>query len=180
MKKLSYLIIILLLCAGIAYAANTFGTEPSANPYPKPAVININVVYQTSALVTGDAQAYWIVPSQYNGYYLASPGAHVFTASSSGLPTIGIYNVTDSVEVLSTDITIDVTPEIDSATALTPPVVNQTNNALATADIIAIDINGAGTGTCGLMVRFLVQVNQIACDLQDKALAFFFPRLSLN
>lgn len=105
-----------------------------------------------AALTTGDGKAFFRVPSTLNGFDVIAVAAHVTTVSSSGAPSIQIHNVTDAVDILSTNITIDQS-EKDSATAATPAVINASNDSLATADELRIDIDGAGTGAKGLIVE---------------------------
>ena len=69
-------------------------------------------------------------------------------ASSSGTPTWQIHNLTDTVDMLSTAITIDAN-ELTSYTAATAPVINAANDDVATGDIIRVDCDVAGTGTAG-------------------------------
>jgi hypothetical protein len=105
-----------------------------------------------SALTTGDGKAYFRVPSTLNGCDIVAVAAHVTTVSSSGTPTVQIHNVTDTVDVLSTAITIDAN-EKDSSTAATPAVINGSNDSVATADELRIDVDVAGTGAKGLIVE---------------------------
>lgn len=104
-----------------------------------------------SDVVTGDSRAVLVIPPDLNGADLISAHAWVSTVSSSGLPTVQIRNVTQAADMLSTRITIDVS-EYTSYSALTPPVIDITNDDVATADLIAVDIDVAGTGTKGLGV----------------------------
>lgn len=104
-----------------------------------------------AAISTGDGQAYAWVPTLLDGYVLTEPVACVATASSSGAVTVQVRNVTQAHDMLSTAITIDAN-ESTSYTAATPPVVNAANAAVAVGDAIAIDVDGAGTGTKGLFV----------------------------
>ena len=69
-----------------------------------------------------------------------------------------LYNLTDSKNMLSTNITIDQS-EFTSYTAAKPPVINTTYDDVASGDRIAIFVVGAGTGTRGLdvMLTFTVQ-----------------------
>lgn len=53
--------------------------------------------------------------------------------------------------MLTTRITIDVS-ENCSYTAAAPPVIDAGNDDVATGDILAIDVDVAGTGTKGLIV----------------------------
>jgi hypothetical protein len=113
-----------------------------------------NVLLKTlaDALTTGDGKAYFRVPSTLNGCDIVAVAAHVTTVSSSGTPTVQIHNVTDTVDVLSTAITIDAN-EKDSSTAATPAVINGSNDSVATADELRIDVDVAGTGAKGLIVE---------------------------
>jgi hypothetical protein len=110
-----------------------------------------------SALTTGDLKAYVRIPSTITGWNLVGVAAHVSTVSSSGVITVQIRNVTDAVDMLSTALTIDAN-EKDSATAATAAVINTSNDDVATADEIAIDIDGAGTGAKGLFVELRFQL----------------------
>lgn len=116
-------------------------------------VVSIQVTDPSGAtLATGDGKAYFRVPSLVNGGTISAVAAHVTTVSSSGSVTVQIHNVTDTVDVLSTALTIDAN-EKDSATAATPAVINASNDDVATADELRIDIDGAGTGAKGLIVE---------------------------
>lgn len=110
-----------------------------------------------SALATGDGQAYFRVPAIFNGYNIVAVAAHVTTVSSSGAVTVQLHNVTDAVDILSTALTIDAS-EKDSATAATPAVINASNDDVATADELRVDIDGAGTGAKGLIVELTLQL----------------------
>lgn len=96
------------------------------------------------ALTTGNDKARIRIPPKLNGMILKSVAAS--RKSGTGVPNIMIRNVTDAVDMLTTAITID-TGETDSTTAATQPVIDTTNNEVATADQIAIDVDGAGTST---------------------------------
>jgi hypothetical protein len=107
------------------------------------------------AITTGDGKAYFIVPSELNGRTITAVHAGLTTVSSSGTPTIQLHNVTDSVDVLSTAVTIDAS-EFTSYTAATAPVVNTSNDDLATGDRLRVDVDVAGTGAKGLQVMISV------------------------
>jgi hypothetical protein len=106
----------------------------------------------TTAVTTGDGKAYLRVPQELDGMNLVSVAACVFTASSSGAVTIMIHNLTDTVDMLSTALTIDAN-ETDSKDAATPAVIDTGNDDVATGDILRVDVDGAGTGTKGLHVN---------------------------
>jgi len=105
-----------------------------------------------SAIATGDGKAYWRVPSTLNGMDLVGVAAAVTTASSSGIPTVQIHNLTQAADMLTTKLTIDAS-ETDSSTAATAAVIDTANDDVATADMLRIDIDVAGTGAKGLMVE---------------------------
>ena len=100
-----------------------------------------------------DGLAYFTVPIELNGYDLASVGAHVYTASDGGTAiNVSIYNLTQTQDMLSTQLTIDNT-ETDSSTADAPAVINTATDDVATADVIRIDLNQIGANAKGLEIR---------------------------
>ena len=112
----------------------------------------MKVLAESVSLTTGDGKMYLTIPAQLDGFILKTVGAHVYTVSSSGTPTIQIHNYTDGVDMLSTPITIDAN-EKDSSTAATAAVIDSDNRTVAEADEIRIDVDVAGTGAKGLEVR---------------------------
>lgn len=118
---------------------------------PIPVQFDIKVVSDTATVATGDGQFIFAIPSDLNGRSLTSAAAYVTTVSSSGLPTVQIRNVTQTADMLTTKVTIDVS-EFTSYTAATPAVIDTANDDVATGDLIAIDVDVAGTGTKGLGV----------------------------
>ena len=111
-------------------------------------IIARNIIDPAIYLATGDAQATWLVTQEFNGMSLLRVVASVAVASSSGLPTFQVRNVTTGFHMLSTPVTIDAT-ETNSLTALTPAVINAAYKVLTTGDLIAFDCDVAGTGTKG-------------------------------
>lgn len=108
------------------------------------------VAGDTVALTTGDGQEILTVPPSLNGKNLVDADIGITTVSSSGLVTVNIRNITDSVDMLSTRMTIDV-GEYDSFTALTQPQIDTAHDDVATGDRISVaDVDIAGTGTKGL------------------------------
>lgn len=120
-------------------------------------IIQLKIVDDATALTTGDGKLIFMIPVELNGMNLVDCEAFVTTVSSSGLPTIQIRNVTDSVDMLSTRITIDAS-EFTSLTATTAPVIDATHDDVATGDLIAIDVDVAGTGAKGLGVQLSFQL----------------------
>jgi hypothetical protein len=99
----------------------------------------------------GDGKFIFAMPEDLDGMVLTSVAGFVTTVSSSGLVTVQVRNITDAVDILSTRVTIDAS-EFTSYTAATAPVINTANDDLATGDLIAIDVDGVGTGSKGLGV----------------------------
>lgn len=109
----------------------------------------IKVFSDTQLLSVAEGLFIFAIPSDLNGLHLTAVAAFVTTVSSSGLPTVGIRNVTGGVEMLSTSITIDVS-EFTSYTAATPAIINVVNSAVSTGDRISVDCDVAGTSAKGL------------------------------
>lgn len=118
-------------------------------------IISVKLTSDTGdALTTGDGKMIWTVPAPLNGYVIDAVSASVTTVSSSGVPEFDLYNITDSTDILSTDLTIDES-EYHSSTAATAAVIDTANDDLATADQIRIDCNVAGTGTKGVQIDII-------------------------
>jgi hypothetical protein len=111
----------------------------------------VKVFSDTTVVTTGDGKIIIGIDDSLNGLNLTDIDAYVTTVSSSGAPTIQLRNVTDSVDMLSTKVTIDAN-EFTSYTAATPAVIDTTKDDVATGDRIAIDVDVAGTGAKGLGV----------------------------
>ena len=119
--------------------------------------VYFQVIADDTALTVEDGKMYFTVPPLLNGMNLVDADAAVATVSTSGLPTIQIRNQTDSVDMLSTAITIDEN-EFASYTAATPPVIDTDKDDVATGDVLRIDVDLAGTGTLGLHVVLTFQL----------------------
>jgi hypothetical protein len=123
-------------------------------PAPDHAGKFVGLVFSSEqAVVTGNDANGWflVIPSDLNGFELTHAHAAVYTVSSSGAVNVMVRNVVQAVDMLSTAITIDAN-ERTSYTAATPPVIHSTNDDVATGDVIVVDVDGAGTGTEGLVV----------------------------
>lgn len=106
--------------------------------------VMLDVIAAATALTTGDDKYSFILPSSVNGMDLIAAHARVFTAGTTGTTDIQLHNVTDAVDMLSTKITIDST-ETTSYSAATAPVINGSNDSVATGDIIRVDIDAIST-----------------------------------
>lgn len=111
----------------------------------------VKVTEDDVVVVTGNGQMQVVIPASLNGANLVSAHAFLSTVSSSGTVTVQIRNATQAADMLSTAITIDAS-EFTSYSAATPPVVDTGNDDVATGDLIAVDVDGAGTGAKGLGV----------------------------
>lgn len=121
-------------------------------------VVGIQVFASDADTATGDGKAFFRVPSALNGWNLVAVAANVYTAGTTNTLDIQIRNVTDTVDILSTKLTIDST-ETDSSTAATPAVINASNDDVATGDKIAIDIDAVHTTAAkGLYVELTFQL----------------------
>lgn len=112
----------------------------------------LKIIDENTVLTTGDGKLIILIPAYLNGANLIIAHAFVSTVSSSGLPTVQIRNVTQAADMLTTKITIDAN-EFTSYSAATQPVIDTANDDVATGDLIAIDVDVAGTGAKGLGVH---------------------------
>jgi len=111
----------------------------------------IKVVSDSVLVVVGDGKFIFAIPADLDETNLLSAQAYVTTVSNSGLPTVQIRNVTRSVDMLSTKVSIDESG-YTSYMAATPSVVDATKDDVGTGDRIAVDVDVAGTGAKGLGV----------------------------
>lgn len=121
-------------------------------------VVGILAIDPATNTSTGDGKAYFRVPSVMNGWNLVGVAAQVYTAGTTNTTDIQIRNVTDSVDMLSTKMTID-SGEKDTSTAATPAVIDTTKDDVATGDQIAIDVDAISTTAAkGLYVELIFQL----------------------
>jgi hypothetical protein len=98
----------------------------------------------TASLATGDGQAYIHIPAAYNGMDIISGHAEVITAGTTGTSDFQIHNLGLAADVFSTKITVD-SGETGSDTAAAAAVINTSNDALATNDVLRLDIDAVST-----------------------------------
>lgn len=131
-------------------AGSEFGVE----------VVEIMASDMTTAITTGDGKAGFMVPAKLNGWNLVRAHAGLLGAqSTSGTPTVQIRRVRSGTpaDMLSTKITIDAN-ESTSYTAATAPVVDTSNDDVATGDLLYVDVDVAGTGAKGLIISLGFQL----------------------
>lgn len=116
-------------------------------------VLQVKVVSDDILLAVGNEQFYIAITEEIDGLSLVACDAWVSTVSSSGVITVQLHNVMQSVDMLSTSITID-QGEFHSKDAATPSVINPGNAVVSWGDLIRVDIDAAGTGARGLGVDF--------------------------
>jgi len=136
---------------GGLYSKNDAGEETLLAAVETKTVV-VKCIADGTALTTGDGKMYFTVPIELNGWNLVTVGGHVYTVSSSGLPSFQIHNLTKTQDMLSTNITVDAT-EKDSKDAAAPPVINAAADDVSTGDELRFDCDGAGTGAKGMEIR---------------------------
>ena len=95
---------------------------------------------------TGDGKYFIHIPIGLSGLSLVEVHALVAVAGVTGTLDVQIANVTDSVDMLSTKLTIDTT-EVGSDTAATPAVINASNSEIQENDILRVDVDAIHSGT---------------------------------
>jgi hypothetical protein len=121
-------------------------------------VVGILAVAPDTDTAIGDGKAFFRIPSVMNGWNLVGVAMSVFTAGTTNTTDVQIRNVTDSVDMLSTKLTIDST-EVDTSTAATAAVIDATKDDVATGDRIAIDIDAVSTTAAkGLYCELVFQL----------------------
>ena len=123
-------------------------------------VIQMVCVDFATALTTG-SKFYFHVPSTLNGFDIVHAHAETFGDPSGTTITIGLYNVTDSVEILSGLLTIGIGyfGSDESGGSFT---INSGAgyDALATNDVLRVDIDQIGSGDpgTGLIVTLICRL----------------------
>jgi len=119
--------------------------------------VQLVVIAPATALTTGDNKIVFVVPPELNGMNLVDADGALtgVVATGATLPLIQVRNATDSVDMLSTRITID-DSEWTSFTAAAPPVIDATKDDVVTGDRLAIDIDAIGNTTPGTGLNVLL------------------------
>lgn len=104
------------------------------------------VVEPATSVGTGDGQYFLHITKDLDDLSIVEVHALVGTAGTTGTTDVQIHNVTDSVDVLSTKLTID-SGETGSDTAATPAVINVANQGVSENDVLRIDVDAVQTGT---------------------------------
>lgn len=121
-------------------------------------IVEILCFDYTTDTATGDGKGYFHVPAALNGMNLVYVHAKVITAGTTNTTDIQIANVTDSVDMLSTKLTID-SGETGTDTAATAAVIDTTKDDVATNDLLRIDVDAISTTAAkGLIVTLGFQL----------------------
>jgi len=122
------------------------------NHYPSRG-FSMKVIADDAAIEVKDGLGFWTVPPEFDGLSILAVGAHIYACSTSGGVQFQIYNVTDSVDILSTVISIDES-DYDSKDASAAPVIDSDNRLLSLCDVLRFDCDVAGSDTAGFEIRF--------------------------
>jgi len=115
---------------------------------------HISIFGPTEAVVAGDYAnpVPFFIPAELDETRLRDVELYVVVVSASGDPTVQIHNVTGSVDMLTTAVSCDA-GEKTSLTATTPVVIDATNSQVAAGDEVRFDVDDAGSGTLGMLVK---------------------------
>ena len=117
---------------------------PKLQTIPNTPELVIQIFEGATNCATGNGKAYFTIPSFLNGKNITAIHARVVTAGTTGTMDIQIANVTDTVDLLSTLLTVD-SAETGSDTAATPAVINVATDDVATNDLWRVDIDAVHT-----------------------------------
>ena len=111
-------------------------------------VIQMVVVDFATALTSGNGKFYFHVPSTLNGFNIVDVHAEVISAPAGSTIIIDLYNLTQTADILSTNLTIDA-GETGSDTAAAAAAISGSEHDLAPNDVIRVDIDQIGSSTAG-------------------------------
>jgi hypothetical protein len=110
---------------------------------------------------TGDGKHYIHIDRKLNESNLVYVHAEVITAGTTNTTDIQIANVTQSVDMLSTKLTID-TGETGSDTAAAPAVIDRTKDNVSENDLLRVDVDAvSSTPAKGLIITLGFEVPTI-------------------
>jgi len=114
----------------------------------------LKVYNEASAIASGDGKMYFTVPAALNGMNLVSCGGHLYTAATSGVVGVQIYNVDSAIHMLSRAMEWDAT-EKDTVTAAASSAakIDTAADGVLTGEALRIDIDAAASGAKGMEIR---------------------------
>ena len=110
--------------------------------------VQLTCVEYATAVEVADGISYFSVPAGLNGMNLVSvTGKNITAATGTGsqTTTIEVYNLTDTSQMLTTELTID-EDEVTSATAATAVDIDENEDDVATDDTIQINVSAIPSG----------------------------------
>lgn len=129
-----------------AHDYNTLANNDKAI-YRQPLYLQVEIYPDGLDVETGDGAFYFHIPPRFDGMELNYFHAEHLTPGGGGTDTlIQVHNVTDGVDLLRTRLQID-SGEEGSDTASTAYDIDETNAALATNDILRVDIDQLDSST---------------------------------
>lgn len=119
--------------------------------------VQLKIFADSQIVVAGDNKFIMAVPSDFDGMRVIDIQIYVTTVSSSDPVGVQIRNITKSnQDMLTTIVTVDEN-EFTSFGAATSPVIDITKNNVSQGDLVAVDVDLAGTDAQGLgvLLRFI-------------------------
>jgi len=137
--------------SALDYRVRQLARRPGARPGGV-AIFEIKVDEDTTVVTARDGAFKFDIPADLDTSALVDVEAWITEPSTSGDVVVSFYNNTQSVEMLSTPVTIDV-GELNDKDSGTPFVINLANADVAEGDEIWVNVDNAGTGALGLGVK---------------------------
>ena len=123
---------------------------------PLPVLLHVTAFHDTETVVVGNAARKFTITDDLGGTFLRSAHGYVTTRSTSGSVTVQIRNVTQTdTDMLMVEVTIPALTDTSYDAPIpsrvdirgTPPA-----NYVLRSDMLAVDVDTAGTGAKGLVM----------------------------
>lgn len=106
------------------------------------APVPIHCISDGTSVLVKDGVGRFPVPASLNGFELVNVEVRVTTAGgTSGATSVRVYNETDTVSMLSTNVTLDY-----NQTYVADGVIDTAHDDVATGDLIRVDVVGIPSG----------------------------------
>jgi hypothetical protein len=140
---------------GGTFNVTGFTTGGTSSPYQ----VILQAFEESDFVLSGTAVVFFRIPASLNGLNLTDCGAQIANTGTTGNTTVMISRGRQSspttapafVDMLTTAITIEYNI-FDSKDSLIPPVINTSNDDIATGDRIRINVPTISTGVQGLSI----------------------------
>ena len=100
----------------------------------------------TTDIAEGNGKFYLHIPAGLNGMDLVEVHAKVITVGDGSTVSVQVHNLTDTTDMLSTNVTID-DGELDSKDAAAAVAIDTGEDDVVTNDVLRIDVDGNGGDT---------------------------------